>query len=146
MSTFPAPMDVIPHRPPFLFVDRCLTCSDDRIVAEYHFTGEEAFFAGHFPGTPVVPGVILIEGLAQSLAYLALRECDEDMVVLTGVEADKIRRPVRPGETVQYSVQVIRKRLKIVVAEGLVEVDGQRVLRAKLKGFVGPPSAPQPAE
>lgn len=146
MSTLPAPTEVIPHRPPFLFVDRCLECGDDSVVAEYHFTGDEAFFAGHFPHDPVVPGVLLIEGLAQSLAYLALRNRDEDMVVLTGVEAGKIRRPVRPGETVRYRVKIVRQRLKLVMAEGHVEVGDERVLRAKLKGYVGPPRAPRPVE
>ncbi len=146
MSALPTPTDVLPHRPPFLFVDRCLECTDDRVVAEYDFTGDEAFFAGHFPGNPVVPGVLLIEGLAQSLAYLALRNSDDDMVVLTGVEADKIRRPVRPGETVRYTVQIIRKRMKLMMAEGIVEVGEERVLRAKLKGFMGPPRDRPPAE
>jgi 3-hydroxyacyl-[acyl-carrier-protein] dehydratase len=146
MTRLPAPTDVLPHRPPFLFVDRCVQCSEDQVVAEYDFRGDEAFFAGHFPGNPVVPGVLLIEGLAQSLAYLALRNSDDDMVVLTGVEADKIRRPVRPGETVRYTVRIIRKRMKLVMAEGLVEVGDERVLRAKLKGFMGPPRDRPPVE
>jgi len=139
MSPLPPPTDVLPHRDPFLFVDRCLECTDDRAVAEYHFSGEEYFFAGHFPGNPVVPGVLLIEGLAQTLAYLALHQGEGEMVLLTGVDANKIRRPVRPGETVRYTVQITRRRLRLVVAEGTVEVGDELVVRARLKGYVGAP-------
>lgn len=136
MITLPPPTDVIPHRPPFLFVDRVLTCDPDGATAERCFPPDEPFFAGHFPGHPLVPGVILVEGLAQTLAYLALRQTGAGTVLLTGVEVDKIRRPVRPGETVRYTVRVTRARRQVVVAEGEVTVGDERVLIATLKGFV----------
>ncbi len=140
--TLPAPTAIIPHRPPFLFVDRVLSCDDERATAERTFPADEPFFAGHFPGNPVVPGVILVEGLAQTLAYLALRQTGGGTVLLTGMEVGKIRRPVRPGETVTYAVRITRARRQVVVAEGEVTVGDARVLTATLKGFVAPAAEP----
>lgn len=137
-SALPPPIDVLPHRPPFLFLDRMLSCADGAAVGERTFGADAPFFAGHFPGNPVVPGVILIEGLAQTLAYLALRQTVGGTVLLTGVDGCKIRRPVRPDETVTYRVQVKRARRNMVIAEGVVEVDGAHVLSATLKGFIQP--------
>lgn len=140
--TLPAPTAIIPHRPPFLFVDRVLACDDEAATAERTFPADEPFFAGHFPGNPVVPGVILVEGLAQTLAYLALRQTGGGTVLLTGMEVGKIRRPVRPGETVTYAVRITRARRQVVVAEGEVTVGDARVLTATLKGFVAPAAEP----
>ena len=117
----PKPIDVLPHRPPFLFVDTVHTCDATTATATYQFAGN-AFFEGHFPGRPVVPGVILLEGLAQTLAYLALRRVGDGTVFLTGVNACKIRRMVEPGETVTYRIEVQRTKLKMVVAHGTVDV------------------------
>ena len=135
----PRPEAVLPHRPPFLYVDRVLECAAGRAVAERAFPPDEPFFAGHFPGHPVVPGVILIEGLAQTLAYLALREHPGRRVLLTGIDACRIRRPVRPGETVTYTVEVDRVRMNLVAAKGSVTVGGERVATAQLRGFLSEP-------
>lgn len=137
-GALPPPIDVLPHRPPFLFLDRMVSCAEKQAVGERTFPASEPFFAGHFPGNPVVPGVILVEGLAQTLAYLALRQTAGGTVLLTGVDGCKIRRPVRPGETVTYQVAVTRARRNMVIAEGKVEVDGAHVLSATLKGFIQP--------
>ena len=134
-ASFPPPKDVIPHRDPFLFIQNVIACDDEAIVATYHFT-DDSFFAGHFPDNPVVPGVILVEGLAQSLAYLALMRTGPGTVLLTGIEGCKIRHPVRPGDEVTYRVKIIRHRLKMVVAEGTVSVGQQHCVKVTLKGFV----------
>ncbi len=134
-QSLPAPMEVIPHRPPFLFVDRVLTCSEQEAEAEYTFEDND-FFAGHFPERPIVPGVILLEGMAQTLAYLALRQLGGGSVLLTGFESAKIRRPVTPGDTVRYSVAVEKFRHRMVVAKGRITVGDQTVAEARLKGFV----------
>lgn len=139
MSDLPAPIEVLPHRPPFLFLDRCLSCDATQVVAERCFGPDEPFFAGHFPGMPVVPGVILIEALAQTLGYAALRERPGDTVMLTGVEKCRIRRPVRPGETVRFTITVARRRLSLVVADGTAHVGDQLALSARILGYVGPP-------
>ncbi len=133
----PRPEDILPHRPPFLFVDTVHRCTEVHAEASYRFS-DEGFFAGHFPGRPVVPGVILIEGLAQTLAYLALRIVGSGTVFLTGVDGCKIRRMVEPGDTVTYRIDVRRTKLKMVVAEGTVTVGDERVLRAELRGIIEP--------
>ena len=137
-QTLPSPMDVLPHRPPFLFLDRCIECADLSAVGERTFGADEYFFEGHFPDFPIVPGVILIEGLAQTLAYLALTKVPDSNVLLTGVEKCRIRRPVHPGEKVTYRIDVDRHRSKVVVATGTVHVGDELALSAKLMGFILP--------
>jgi len=135
-------MDVLPHRPPFLFLDRIVAHDENRVIGERTFAPSEPFFAGHFPGNPVVPGVILIEGLAQTLAWLALTRTVGGTVLLTGVDGCKIRRMVRPGETVTYRIDVQRIRRNMVIAAGEVYVGDERALAATLKGFIQPPEPP----
>lgn len=142
MSDPKTPIEVLPHRPPFLFLDRIVEHDDTRAVGERTFPADEPFFAGHFPGDPIVPGVILIEGLAQTLAWLALTRTGGGTVLLTGVDGCRIRRPVRPGETVTYTVRIERSRRNMVIAEGEVDVAGARVLSATLKGFIQPGGEP----
>ena len=91
MSDLPRPIDLLPHRPPFLLVDELVSVTDDRAVATYTFHPEEV--EGHFPGQPVVPGVLLVEGMAQTLACLAsLHEPEPDGTpFLTGVEKVRFR-------------------------------------------------------
>ncbi len=137
MKTLPAPAEVLPHRAPFLFLDRVLECGEDHAVAERTF-GDEPFFAGHFPDEPIVPGVVLIEALAQTLAYIARRRAPDAMVLLTGVDDCKIRRPVRPGETVRFEVRIERRMMKVFFARATATVAGKRAVSALLKGYVGP--------
>jgi 3-hydroxymyristoyl/3-hydroxydecanoyl-(acyl carrier protein) dehydratase len=122
-----------------LFLDRVLVADETtgRCEAERTFGPEEPFFAGHFPGAPVVPGVILVEAMAQTLAYLALRQSPGKAVLLTGVDGCKVRRPVRPGQTVLFKIEVIKRRLGLVVADGVASVDGAVVASARLKGWIG---------
>ena len=134
VDALPKPTAVIPHRKPFLYVDEITYCDQTSVVGRYRF-GDEPFFEGHFPGNPVVPGVILVEGLAQTLAYLAIREVGGDTVLLTGIDGCKIRRPVLPGDEVTYRVEVLKHKLKMVVAKGVVEVAGETSVTVTLKGY-----------
>ena len=136
-ESYPPPQDVLPHRPPFIFVDEVSHCSDTAITAHYTFIKND-FFQGHFPGKPIVPGVILLEGLAQTLAYLALTKAGPGTVFLTGVDACRIRRMVEPGERVEYRIVIKRTRLKMVVADGQIHCDGKLVLKTELKGIIEP--------
>ena len=129
------PMEVLPHRDPFLFLDRMTECSHESASGEYTFKNND-FFRGHFPDRPIVPGVILLEGMAQALAYLALTRLGGGTVLLTGVDAAKIRRPVLPGETVVYRVTIDKYRHRMVVATGKAYVGETLAAQATLKGFV----------
>ena len=129
-------MNVIPHRQPFLFLSEVSECSKDHAIGHHRFESE-AFFKGHFPQHPIVPGVILIEGLAQTLAYLALKQVPEDAVMLTGVEDCVIRASVHPGDRVTYKVDIIRTKLRMVIAQCEVLVGDKHILKTKLKGFIG---------
>src|SRR4051812_49305103 len=97
---------VLPHREPFLFVDEVIELSAQRIVATRLFRPEEAFFRGHFPGRPVVPGVILLEGLAQTMGYHALYLSGATHAFLVGVEAARFRAGVEPGQRVLFEVDL----------------------------------------
>jgi len=107
-------MGILPHRYPFLLVDRVLEMEPEkRIVALKNVTVNEPFFNGHFPGRPVMPGVLLIEGMAQAGGILLLRsrpERDQKLMYLMTIERARFRRPVVPGDQVIYEVDVLRLR------------------------------------
>jgi 3-hydroxyacyl-[acyl-carrier-protein] dehydratase len=132
----PPPEAVLPHRAPFLYLDSVLTCTPTEATALRCFTAEEPFFAGHFPGHPVVPGVILIEALAQTLGYLVLRQRPGHGIMLTGVDACRIRRPVVPGETVRFEVALEKVRMGLAVASGRAFVGEALCLEARIQGYL----------
>ncbi len=104
---------VLPHRYPFLLVDRVDSCTDDKIVARKLVTGNEPFFPGHFPGRPVMPGVLILEALAQAGALLAAPQVDfdpaRDAIFLMSMDKVKFRKPVVPGDALVLEVVPLRK-------------------------------------
>jgi 3-hydroxyacyl-[acyl-carrier-protein] dehydratase len=127
---------VLPHRDPFLFIDRVVELSDTRIVAVRTFRSDEDFFAGHFPDHPIVPGVLLVEGLAQTLAYLALVKNGADRrLFLAGIDRARFRSVVQPGQEVTFEVQVGEERFGMLSARGKVRVGERRVADASLSGY-----------
>jgi 3-hydroxyacyl-[acyl-carrier-protein] dehydratase len=120
-------LSILPHRYPFLLVDRVLEMEPGkRIVALKNFTINEEFFVGHFPGHPVVPGVLLIEGMAQAGGLLALahrQDRDRKVSYFAGIERARFRRPVLPGDQVRYEVEVIVMRTNAcrLTAKAMVE-------------------------
>lgn len=127
-------LSVLPHRYPFLLVDRVLSIEPrKRVVAVKNVTINEPYFAGHFPGRPVVPGVLLVEGMAQAGGLLLLHDIpdrEKKLVYFAGIEEAKFRRPVVPGDQVRYEVEVLRLRSLFCKLRGTVTVDGQLAAEA----------------
>jgi len=141
-------LDFLPHRYPFLLVDRVLEIeAGERIVAFKCVTWNEPYFTGHFPGDPVMPGVLQIEALAQAAAILGY-ESHEGLsergggVLLMGLDKVRFRRKVIPGDVLQLEVKVVQKRGKTWKVEASATVDGERASSAViLAAFFEPESA-----
>lgn len=129
-------LSILPHRYPILLVDRVLELEPKRrIVAIKNVTINEPVFLGHFPQKPVMPGVFLIEGLAQAGGLLLLSEMpdrDRKLLFFAGIEEAKFRRPVVPGDQIRYEVEVVRLRSTFCRFSGKVLVDGQLAAEAIL--------------
>lgn len=127
-------MGALPHRYPFLLVDRVLEMEpEQRIVALKNVTVNEPFFNGHFPGQPVMPGVLLIEGMAQAGGILLLRsrpERDRKLMYLMTIEKARFRRPVVPGDQVIFEIEVLRLRSAHSKLGCRALVDGELVAEA----------------
>ena len=127
---------ILPHRQPFLLVDRILEMeSNRRAVGIKCVTVNEPFFAGHFPGHPVMPGVLIIEAMAQVGAVLLLSDVpdrDKKLIYFTGINNAKFRRPVVPGDVLTMTMTVTALRRSVCKMRGEATVDGVRVAEADI--------------
>ena len=126
-------LGLLPHRYPFLLIDRVLELSDDKVVALKNVTVNEPFFQGHFPGVPVMPGVLQIEAMAQAGGILASRAVSFDpnthVMLFMAIDAVKFRKAVTPGDQLRIDVVPLRKG-KIFKMKGEIRCDGQVVSSA----------------
>ncbi len=125
--TLPAPTDLLPHRPPFLFVDEVLDLvPGESARARWFVNPAAAFFAGHFPGNPILPGVIMVEALAQTGAIAALSEpgAAGSLALFASIGKTRFRRVVRPGEELLLETRLTRRRGPLGAGEGTASVDG----------------------
>ena len=126
-------MERIPHRYPFLFVDRVIEKEENKkIVAIKNMTMNEEFFQGHFPGHPVMPGVIIIEAMAQALGILMMEPGSGKIPYFMAIDNAKFRRPVKPGDQVKFEVEVLKLKGTIIKAKGTASVDGKLAAEADL--------------
>jgi len=127
-------MKFLPHRYPFLLVDRIVELEPDkRIVGLKNVTINEQFFQGHFPGAPVMPGVLIIEAMAQVAGVLIYRDLpnrEKKLIYFTGIENAKFRRPVTPGDQLRIEIECLNRRNNFGKMQGRATVDGKLVAEA----------------
>jgi UDP-3-O-[3-hydroxymyristoyl] N-acetylglucosamine deacetylase / 3-hydroxyacyl-[acyl-carrier-protein] dehydratase len=127
-------MKYLPHRPPFLMVDRILKIDGNKIVGVKNITINEPYFSGHFPGHPVMPGVLQLEAMAQVAGVLLLQhiEAASQMAYIMSAENVKWRKPVFPGDTLMVEVELTKARGKIGKGRGICKVGGEIVSEAEI--------------
>jgi len=129
-------LGILPHRYPFLLVDRIISIEQGkRIVGIKNVTFNEPYFQGHFPGNPVMPGVLIVEAMAQVGAVLLLRgvpDREHKLVYFAGIDGARFRRPVTPGDQVRFEVEVLKVRSRSARLRGEAFVDGALVAEAEL--------------
>ncbi len=129
-------MDLLPHRYPFLLIDRVIEFERaKRLVAIKNVTVNEPCFQGHFPDHPIMPGVLVVEAMAQAGAILMMSEIPDrhsKLVVFTGIERAKFRRPVTPGDQIRFEIEALAMRSRAGRMEGKAFVDGKLACEATL--------------
>ena len=126
---------ILPHRYPFLLVDRIVELEAERIVGIKNVTVNEPFFEGHFPEFPVMPGVLIVEAMAQTAGVLVLKtipDRDSKLVLLVSIEMAKFRKPVVPGDQLRIEMNVIRRKGSVAKMAGRATVDGVLVSEAEV--------------
>ena len=127
--------EILPHRYPMLLVDSIVELEEERIVGIKNVTVNEPFFVGHFPDFPVMPGVLIIEAMAQVAGVLVLKSIPDrhrKLVLLASVEQAKFRRPVLPGDQLRIEMKVTKRKSTVAKMYGVATVDGNIVAEAEV--------------
>jgi 3-hydroxyacyl-[acyl-carrier-protein] dehydratase len=126
---------ILPHRFPMLLVDRILELEPDRIVGIKNVTVNEPFFAGHFPDFPVMPGVLIVEAMAQVAGVLVFKGIPDranKLVFLAGIDNAKFRKPVLPGDQLRIEMKVLKRKASVAKMQGQATVNGVVVAEVEL--------------
>ena len=126
---------VMPHRYPFLLIDRILEMDDTKIRAVKNVTVNEPHFLGHFPGVPVMPGVLVVEAMAQAGGFLLFSKVEDregKLIYFTGIDKCRFRKPVVPGDQLIFEVELVAKRSTFAKIKGRALVDGEVVCEAEM--------------
>lgn len=132
---------ILPHRYPFLLVDRIIECSGKRVVGIKNVTINEPFFQGHFPGKPIMPGVLVIEAMAQvgGVGALNIKDNLGKLAYFMSIKEAKFRKPVVPGDQLVIEVDMLKMKLSVMQARGVAKVNGEIVAEAEFMfAFVTP--------
>ena len=134
-------MDLIPHRYPFLLVDKVKNFKKgESATGIKNVTMNEQFFTGHFPGNPIMPGVLIVEALAQTSGVLIAKTLDaqpgEKTVLFTTINKVKFRKPVLPGDTLELNVTIVKNKMSIWVLKGEALVKGKKVTEAEFSAMI----------
>ena len=126
---------ILPHRYPMLLVDRIVELEAERIVGIKNVTANEPFFSGHFPDFPVMPGVLIVEAMAQAAGVLVLKSIEDrasKLVLLVSIEYAKFRKPVVPGDQLRMELIMLKRKASVAKMSGKATVDGALVAEAEV--------------
>jgi beta-hydroxyacyl-ACP dehydratase FabZ len=140
---------ILPHRYPFLLVDRIVEMDAERVVGIKNVTHNEPFFQGHFPDFPVMPGVLIVEAMAQTAGILVLGSMPDrasKLVLLVAIESARFRRPVVPGDTLRMEMAVIKRKASVAKFAGRAIVDGKVVAEVEVMCKLADKEEKPPAE
>jgi beta-hydroxyacyl-ACP dehydratase FabZ len=135
-------MNLLPHRYPFIMIDRILELvPGEKVIALKNVTINEPFFQGHFPGSPIMPGVLIIEAMAQAGAVLAAESLPEEeqgsLIYFMGMNKVKFRKPVVPGDQIIFEIKFLKQRAKVFKMSGMAFVGEKLVAEAELMASFG---------